>query len=106
MLNRLRERLRTRPRTGYATRAHRPGHSLALAGLNAGIGPRTRGGLDNFDVPLALVVLGLILLGTVMVYSASITLGDSPRYHVAPTHFLLRHVFALGIAIACAALAL
>jgi len=74
--------------------------------LDGGIGPRARGGLDNYDVALALVVLALVLLGTVMVYSASITLGDSPRYHVAPTHFLLRHLFALGIAFASAAVAL
>jgi cell division protein FtsW len=33
-------------------------------------------------------VLALIMLGTVMVYSASIALADSPRYNVAPTHFL------------------
>src|SRR5882672_4867017 len=106
MLTRLRERLRSRQRPGYAPRDHRPGGSLALAGLTGGIGPRARAGLDNYDVPLALVVLALILLGTVMVYSASITLGDSPRYHVAPTHFLLRHLFALGIAFAGAAIAL
>jgi len=106
MLTRLRERLRSRQRPGYAPRDHRPGGSLALAGLTGGIGPRARAGLDNYDVPLALVVLALILLGTVMVYSASITLGDSPRYHVAPTHFLLRHLFALGIAFASAAVAL
>ena len=106
MLNRLREWLRSSQRPGYAARDHRPGGSLALAGLDGGIGPRARGGLDNYDVALALVVLALVLLGTVMVYSASITLGDSPRYHVAPTHFLLRHLFALGIAFAGAAIAL
>src|SRR5262245_1067847 len=107
MLTRLREWLGGRRRSSaYVPRDHRPGGSLALAGLTAGIGPRARNGLDSYDVPLALVVLALILLGTVMVYSASITLGDSPRYHVAPTHFLVRHLFALGIAAAGAAMAL
>ncbi|HUL63419.1 MAG TPA: putative lipid II flippase FtsW [Burkholderiaceae bacterium] len=87
-------------------REHRQVGSLALAGLSEGVRPRARGGLDSYDLPLALVVLALVLLGTVMVYSASITLGDSPRYHVAPTHFLVRHAFAVGIACAGAAIAL
>ena len=107
MLSRIRERLRVR-RDGaeYTLREHRQVGSLALAGLSEGVRPRARGGLDSYDLPMALVVLALVLLGTVMVYSASITLGDSPRYHVAPTHFLVRHVFALGIACAGAAIAL
>jgi hypothetical protein len=33
-----------------------------------------------------------------MVYSASISLADSPRFNVAPTHFLVRHLLSLGIA--------
>jgi cell division protein FtsW len=106
MLTRLREWLGARRGAGYVPRDHRPGGSLALAGLTAGVGPRARSGLDSYDVPLALVVMALILLGSVMVYSASITLGDSPRYHVAPTHFLVRHLLALGIACAGAAIAL
>jgi cell division protein FtsW len=107
MLTRAREWLSARRRgAAYAPRDHRQVGSLALAGLTAGVGPRARSGLDSYDVPLALVVLALTLLGTVMVYSASITLGDSPRYHVAPTHFLVRHLFALGIACAGAAIAL
>jgi cell division protein FtsW len=107
MLSRVREWLRTRrDGAGYAMREHRQVGSLALAGLSEGVRPRARGGLDGYDLPLVLVVLAFILLGTVMVYSASITLGDSPRYHVAPTHFLVRHVFAIGIACAGAAIAL
>jgi cell division protein FtsW len=107
MLSRLREWLRARRGApSYAARDYRQGSSLALAGLTEGVRPRATGGLDSYDLPLALVVLALILLGTVMVYSASITLGDSPRYHVAPAHFLVRHVFALGIAAAGAAIAL
>ena len=107
MLSRIRERLRTRrDGAGYGMREHRQVGSLALAGLSEGVRPRARGGLDSYDLPLALVVLALVLLGTVMVYSASITLGDSPRYHVAPTHFLVRHAFAVGIACGGAAIAL
>src|SRR5882757_3550970 len=100
MLRRVREWWARRASAGYSAHDHRQIGSLALAGLSSGVGPRARARLDNYDLPLALVVFALILLGTVMVYSASITLGDSPRYHVAPTHFLLRHLFALGIAFA------
>jgi cell division protein FtsW len=107
MLSRLREWRRNWQRDAEVTaRSHRQGGSLALEGLAGASGPRARGGLENYDVPLALVVLALVLLGTVMVYSASITLGDSPRYHVAPTHFLLRHAFALALALTGAAIAL
>jgi cell division protein FtsW len=107
MLSGVRDWIRARGRRDeYVLRDHRQGGSLALAGLAGGSGPRTRGGLGNYDLPLATVVLALILLGTVMVYSASITLGDSPRYHVAPTHFVLRHLFALVVAFAGAAVAL
>jgi cell division protein FtsW len=39
------------------------------------------------------------------VYSASIALADSPRYNVASTHFLMRHVLSLGIAFCAAVVA-
>ncbi|HYM48812.1 MAG TPA: FtsW/RodA/SpoVE family cell cycle protein, partial [Burkholderiaceae bacterium] len=61
--------------------------------------------LPAVDRPLIGVVLALILVGTVMVYSASISLADSPRYNVAPTHFLMRHLLSLGIAFGAAAIA-
>ncbi len=82
------------------------GAVMALAGL----GGAARGGLQRDALPavdraLIGVVLALILLGTVMVYSASISLADSPRFNVAPTHFLLRHLLALGIAFCAAAIA-
>jgi cell division protein FtsW len=81
---------------------------FALAGLgslssNALRQPRST--LARFDGALAAVVLALVLFGTVMVYSASISLADSPRYNVAPTHFLLRHVLSLGVAFVAAAIA-
>jgi cell division protein FtsW len=49
-----------------------------------------------------MVVVALILIGIVMVYSASISLADSPRYNVTPTHFIVRHLFALAIAFVAA----
>jgi cell division protein FtsW len=78
---------------------------LALAGLGSvPVGARVQG-LARFDRPLAMVVLALVLLGVVMVYSASISLADSPRYQVSPTYFLLRHAFALAVGFAAAAMA-
>jgi cell division protein FtsW len=82
------------------------GAVMALAGLGgaARVGVQ-RESLPAVDRALIGVVLALILIGTVMVYSASISLADSPRFNVAPTHFLLRHLLALGIAFCAAAIA-
>jgi cell division protein FtsW len=84
-----------------ARNEHAHGGTLALAGLG---GTRYRAqqarALDRFDAPLVGVAFALMLLGTVMVYSASISLADSPRYTVAPTHFLMRHLLSLTIAFA------
>ncbi len=53
------------------------------------------------DGAMLWVVAALILTGVVMVYSASIALPDSPRFaSYKPTHFLLRHVISLSIALA------
>lgn len=102
------KRLLGKHRSGADRRGHRPvgGAVLALSGLGMA-GSLARGGRDQqrCDAPLLLVVLALILLGTVMVYSASISLADSPRYNVAPTHFLARHLFALAVALVAAAAA-
>ncbi|HRO61952.1 MAG TPA: putative lipid II flippase FtsW [Burkholderiaceae bacterium] len=58
------------------------------------------------DVALVWVVGALLLLGLVMVYSASIALPDSPRFaRYSPTHFLLRHTIAVSIALVAALLA-
>ena len=75
------------------------GSMMAFAGLGAGgSASAARTSLPGVDRALVGVVLALIMLGTVMVYSASIALADSPRYNVAPTHFIARHVLSLGIA--------
>src|SRR6188474_1087533 len=97
-----------------ANRREHTGHTAfafagSLVGLSsAGLGRRANmsarpTSLPAIDGPLVGVVLALVLIGTVMVYSASISLADSPRYNVAPTHFLVRHLSSLGIAF-CAAL--
>ncbi len=65
--------------------------------------PARMGGLD---APLLWVMLALLALGTVMVYSASVALPDSPRFaRYAPTHFLMRHVLAIGLAVVVSYLA-
>ncbi len=53
--------------------------------------------LQGFDITLVWVVLALMAFGLLMVYSASIALPDSPRFaKYLPTHFLTRHVVAIG----------
>lgn len=88
--------------------ALRPGGAvLALAGLGGTAAPARAGrdGLGAFDAPLLLLIFGLLLFGAVMVYSASIALGDSPRYKVTPTFFLARHLLSMAVALAAAAAA-
>lgn len=96
MIKALLARLRPAQRRGYE-----PGGTvLAASGLGS-VGMSRQEGktvVSGFDGPLMFVVAALILLGTVMVYSASISLADSPKYNTAPTHFLVRHVFALVVA--------
>ncbi|KDB52867.1 cell division protein FtsW [Sphaerotilus natans subsp. natans DSM 6575] len=73
--------------------------------LSSGTPPRWVG----FDETLAWVIAGLISLGLVMVYSASIQLPDSPKYsNYTPTHFMSRHVLSVGLAViaACVTLAI
>jgi cell division protein FtsW len=95
------------PRRGGRGRSFDPsGSMMAFAGLgSAGASAASRTSLPGVDRALVGVVFALIMLGTVMVYSASIALADSPRYNVAPTHFLMRHVLSLGIAFCAAVVA-
>ncbi|MDT7837219.1 putative lipid II flippase FtsW [Aquabacterium sp. OR-4] len=64
-------------------------------GPTAGQAPRIAG----FDTALVWCTLGLLALGLVMVYSASVALPDSPKYaRYSSTFFLSRHAFALALA--------
>src|ERR1700758_4524402 len=72
--------------------------TLALAGLGGVAAVRRGARFDRIDSTLLMVVAALLMFGAVMVYSASIALGDSPRYNVAPTHFLVRHAISMLIA--------
>jgi cell division protein FtsW len=52
----------------------------------------------GFDQPLLWAVVGLVLFGLVMVYSATIALPDSPRFaNYAPLHFVIRHTVAIFV---------
>jgi cell division protein FtsW len=70
-----------------------------------GIRQRARPAPTRFDLPLVTVVLALCLFGTVMVFSASIALADSARYHVTPAFYLVRHAISLAIALVAAGVA-
>jgi cell division protein FtsW len=60
----------------------------------------------GFDKPLMWAILAMVLWGLVMVYSATIALPDSPRFaNYSATHFLMRHVFAIGVGLVAAVLA-
>ncbi|MCD8339319.1 MAG: putative lipid II flippase FtsW [Burkholderiales bacterium] len=54
------------------------------------------------DWGVLFVVFSLVLIGTLMVFSASISLSDAPKYKVAPESFLIKHLISLAIALSCA----
>jgi cell division protein FtsW len=59
--------------------------------------------LAGFDLTLVWVVVALLSLGLLMVYSASIALPDNPKFaKYLPTHFLVRHVVAIMLALLAA----
>ena len=61
---------------------------------------QTRSRMMDYDQLLAWAVLSLALIGLVMVYSASITLADGPKYaNYSSNFFLIRHCISLAIAI-------
>jgi cell division protein FtsW len=70
------------------------------------LGPSMPVRLLGFDQALVFVTLALLLWGLVMVYSASVAMPDNPKFaRYANTHFLLRHMFSLVVALVVAVLA-
>ena len=63
--------------------------------------------VKGFDQPLVWVTFALLMLGLVMVYSASIAIPDNPRMggHYTQTHFMFRHAASLFVAFVAALLA-
>ena len=56
-----------------------------------------------FDQALVAVVIGLLAMGLVMVYSASIAMPDNPKFiHYTPTYFLTRHVLSIVLGLVAA----
>lgn len=51
------------------------------------------------DYGVLFVVFSLMLLGCLMVFSASISLGESPKYHISERYFFIRHVISLVVAL-------
>lgn len=51
------------------------------------------------DYGVLFAVFSLMLLGCLMVFSASISLGDSPKYHISERYFFIRHVISLVVAL-------
>ena len=55
---------------------------------------------EGYDWSVIGVVVFLLAFGTIMVFSASISMVDKPNMNVSQTHFLLRHVVSMAIALA------
>jgi cell division protein FtsW len=79
---------------------------LFLSGFSTAPEKKTLGSLAHrsrmmeYDQPLMWVVLLLMLLGMVMVYSASISLPDSPKYaSYKNSHFLVRQAIFIGVSL-------
>jgi cell division protein FtsW len=69
--------------------------------INVGSGQPAR--LQGFDQALVWVVIGLLAVGMVMVYSASVALPDNPKFaRYAPTHFLNRQMISIALALVLA----
>lgn len=65
--------------------------------------------MEAVDTKVIWVVSALLLYGMVMVYSATVSLPESPRFaNYTSTHFLVRHAFAIvvGVGAALAAFAI
>ncbi len=59
------------------------------------------GTISPIDYSVLAAILALLILGLVMVYSASISLADSPKYQTTPTHFAIRHAIYIGVGLFC-----
>ena len=85
------------PSADLPVRTGRPGRVL---------GPSMPVRLLGFDQALVFVAMALMLWGLVMVYSASVAMPDNPKFaRYEHTHFLLRHIFSLAVALVVAVLA-
>ncbi|MCA0176760.1 MAG: putative lipid II flippase FtsW [Proteobacteria bacterium] len=59
--------------------------------------------VSGVDLVMVWVVAGLLALGLVMVYSASVALPDNPKFSAySPTYFLMRQAVAIAVAVVAA----
>jgi cell division protein FtsW len=89
-------------RDWWAARGERSGALPVRDGIErAGAARAAR--LAGFDQALVAVIIGILAVGLVMVYSASIALPDNPKFAKYPaTFFLTRHVLAICIGLVTA----
>jgi cell division protein FtsW len=73
---------------------------VRLGGQSLTATPATSPRLAGFDQALVWVTVALLMWGLVMVYSASVAMPDNPKFaRYAHTHFLMRHVLSLVVAV-------
>lgn len=58
--------------------------------------------ISSIDYSVIAVILALLILGLIMVYSASISLGDSPKYQTSEGYFAVRHAIYIVIGLIAA----
>lgn len=58
--------------------------------------------ISSIDYSVIAVILALLILGLIMVYSASISLGDSPKYQTSEGYFAVRHTIYIAIGLIAA----
>ena len=58
--------------------------------------------ISSIDYSVIAVILALLILGLIMVYSASISLGDSPKYQTSEGYFAVRHASYIAIGLIAA----
>lgn len=79
---------------------------VRLGGQSLSRMPTTPVRVSGFDHALVWVTVALMILGLIMVYSASVAMPDNPKFsRYTHTHFLLRHVISLAVAFVAAFLA-
>jgi cell division protein FtsW len=89
-------------KTWWSGRAEGPASALPVRD-QIDIGGSRPVRLMAFDQTLVAVVAALLLLGVVMVYSASVALPDNPKFSAySAGYFLQRHLLALLIAVVAA----
>ncbi|RUS66868.1 putative peptidoglycan glycosyltransferase FtsW [Saezia sanguinis] len=58
----------------------------------------TQSRVHRFDQTLLWVIIGLLVFGTVMVYSATVALSDGPRFESRSSfYFLIKHAISIGV---------